>query len=369
MAQSPYGIPMAQSPYGFAAWPGQPAPPITSGLAIASLVLALLWIGGLGSVLAVIFGIVALSQIRSSSERKRGKALATSGLLIGAVGLVGAVALYSSGALSINSSPSSSSTQSPVDPIAPRVSPASSDVIGRLTNVPPGVMDQVGVPPQSIVTPPTIQRGQPKLVVGGRPGAVFVGAVFCPYCAIERWAIIMAFSRFGSFSDLQETTSSPWDVDPSTATFSFHGATYSSRYIALAMSEHSGNDVDGPGTNSVLDPLTAQEATLWQRYDDSDGYPFLDIGNEVFVLSPSFSPSLLSGWDQATIAARLTHPGDPSTQAIVGTANYLTAAICATTGQAPPSVCGAAVVKKAARAMALKGGERLAVQRLAISAR
>ena len=203
----------------------------------------------------------------------------------------------------------------------------------------PGVADQVGVPSQSIVTPPTIQRGQPKLVVDGRPGAVFVGGVFCPYCAVERWAIIMAFNRFGTFSGLHETTSSPWDVYPSTATFSFHRATYSSRYIALAMAEHAGNDVDGSGTEPVLDPLTAQEATLWQRYDDSDGYPFLDIGNEAFVLSPSFSPSLLSGMDQTEIASRLTDPGEPSTQAIVGTANYLTAAICATTGQTPLSVC------------------------------
>jgi hypothetical protein len=368
-AQSPYGFPPAQSPYAFAAWPGQPAPSVTSGLAIAALVLSILWIGGVGSLLAVIFGIVALSQIRSSSGRRRGQGLATSGLVIGALGLVGTVALYSSGAVTVPPSSSSPSAQAPGDPLAPRVFPATSDVLIRLANVSPGVMDQVGVPSPSLVTPPTIRRGQPKLVVDGRPGAVFVGGVFCPYCAVERWAIIMAFSRFGTFSGLHETTSSPWDVYPSTATFSFHGATYSSRYIALAMAEHAGNDVDGSGTEPVLDPLTAQEATLWQRYDDSDGYPFLDIGNEAFVLSPSFSPSLLSGMDQTEIASGLTDPGEPSTQAIVGTANYLTAAICATTGQAPLSVCAMPVVVKAARAMDLTGGERLAAHRLASSVR
>jgi len=360
MGQSPYGIPMGQSPYGPAWWPGQAAPPITSGLAITALVLSVLWIGGLGSVLAVIFGIVALSQIRSSSGQKRGKALATSGLVIGALGLVAAVALYSSGTVAIDQSPASSlSAPSSTDVFAPQLVPASSDVLRRLTNVPPGVTDQVGVPSQSIVTPPSVQRGQPRLVVGGQPGAVFIGGVFCPYCASERWAIIMAFSRFGSFSNLHETTSSPWDVYPSTATFSFHGATYSSRYVRLVMSEHSGNDVDGPGTEPLLDPLTKQEADLWQRYDDSSGYPFLDIGNQAFVLSPSFSPSLLSGFDQSDIASRLADPNHPSTQAIVGTANYLTAAICATTGQTPLSVCATPLVVKAARAMALKGGERL----------
>jgi hypothetical protein len=172
----------------------------------------------------------------------------------------------------------------------------------------------------------------------------------------------MAFSRFGSFAHLSETKSSPWDVYPSTATFTFHGAAYSSRYIALDMAEHSGNDVDGPGTYSDLDPLTAQEANVWQRYDDSYGYPFLDIGNKVLVLSPSFSPGLLSGFDQSDIASRLSYPGDPSTQGIVGTASYLTAAICQATDQRPDTVCSSAVVRRAGQAMRDSAGESLMAQ-------
>jgi hypothetical protein len=233
-------------------------------------------------------------------------------------------------------------------------------VMRQLTSVPPRVLASVGVPSQSIVVPPTIKIGQPKLVVDGKPGAVFIGGVFCPYCAAERWAIIVAFSRFGTFAHVEETTSSPWDVYPGTATFSFHKATYTSRYVALAMAEHSGNDVNGPGTDPVLDPLTGQEARLWQTYDDSFGYPFLDIGNTSFVLSPSFTPAVLSGLDQVDIAARLSDPNDPSTEAIVGTANYLTAAICAITGQSPVSVCSSPVVRRAAQAMNLQAGERLA---------
>ncbi len=348
-------------PDGAAPWPRQPAVPITSGLAIAALGSAILWIGGLGSLVAVVLAVVALSQIRSSSGQKTGTGLARAGLVIGVVGLVGAVALYSSGAVT-DHSPPSSGVPSTAGPLEPPLGPASAIVLRKLTNVAPAVVDAVGLPPQSVVTPPTVEGGQPDLVVGGKPGAVFIGGVFCPYCAAERWAIIMAFSRFGTFSHVQETTSSPWDVYPSTATFSFQGASYSSRYVALAMVEHSGNDVDGPGTDPVLEPLTRQEADLWQRYDDSYGYPFLDIGNEAFVLSPSFTPGLLSGFDQRQIASRLSIPGDPSTQAIVGTADYLTAAICATTGQAPASVCTAPVVVRAARAMALKGGERLATR-------
>jgi hypothetical protein len=329
-------------------------------LAIAALVLAILWIGGLGSTLAVIFGLVALSQIRSSSGLKQGKGLAKAGVVIGAVGLVGAVVLFSSGSGVSNQSHGSSHDPPTSGSLAPSIGPASPTVIRELTSVSSRVVASVGVPSQSVVVPPTIKIGQPTLVVDGKPGAVFIGGVFCPYCAAERWAIIMAFSRFGTFAHVQETTSSPWDVYPRTATFSFQGATYSSRYLSLAMAEHSGNDVDGPGTDPVLDPLTRQEARLWQTYDDSFGYPFLDIGNKSFVLSPSFSPALLSGLDQIDIASRLSDPNAPSTQAIVGTANYLSAAICAITGQSPVSVCSSPVVRKAAQAMNLQAGERLA---------
>jgi hypothetical protein len=74
--------------------PGWIAPAATSGLAIASLVLSILWIGGLGSILAVVFGVVALSQIRNSQGRKQGSGLAIAGLIIGGIGILGSGAFY-----------------------------------------------------------------------------------------------------------------------------------------------------------------------------------------------------------------------------------------------------------------------------------
>ena len=62
--------------------------PRTSGLAIASLVLGLVWLGGLGSLLATIFGAVSLSQISRSNGGITGKGLALAGLILGIVGLV-----------------------------------------------------------------------------------------------------------------------------------------------------------------------------------------------------------------------------------------------------------------------------------------
>jgi hypothetical protein len=59
------------------------APTKTNGLAVASLVLGLLTLCGLGSLLAVIFGHVSLSQIRNSGGSQSGRGMAVAGLTLG----------------------------------------------------------------------------------------------------------------------------------------------------------------------------------------------------------------------------------------------------------------------------------------------
>jgi hypothetical protein len=58
-------------------------------MAIASMVLGILWIYCLGSILALIFGYVALSQIRRRGEAGRGMAIA--GVVLGWIGVAVAV--------------------------------------------------------------------------------------------------------------------------------------------------------------------------------------------------------------------------------------------------------------------------------------
>jgi hypothetical protein len=230
-------------------------------------------------------------------------------------------------------------------------------VLSRVTTVSTAVANEVGVPPTSAVAPPMVRRGQPLLQgPAGQPAAVFIGGLFCPYCAAERWAIVMAFSRFGAFHGLTLTTSSAWDSFPSTATFSFYRSTYESSSIGLKTVEYEGNDTTGLGTHTTLEPLTPLEAQLWRTYDNPEGFPFLDIANTVFVLSPSFDPAVLSGLDQADIASRLSNPQAPSTIGIVGTANYLTAAICSALGRTAADAnpwCHQTAVTAAAAAMGL----------------
>lgn len=59
----------------------------TNGLAVASLVLGILWLFWLGSLLAVVFGHVAKRQIERSGGAERGEGLAVAGLVLGWVGL------------------------------------------------------------------------------------------------------------------------------------------------------------------------------------------------------------------------------------------------------------------------------------------
>jgi hypothetical protein len=85
--------------------PGQrPAPPSvptprTNRLAKASLILSILWIGGVGSMLAILLGGIAQDQIDGSAGWETGRDLATAGIVIGALGalltIILAVALFS----------------------------------------------------------------------------------------------------------------------------------------------------------------------------------------------------------------------------------------------------------------------------------
>lgn len=60
-------------------------------MAIASLVLGIVWIWGLGSLLALIFGIIGKNQIDASNGTQGGRGMAIAGIVLGIVGLAGLV--------------------------------------------------------------------------------------------------------------------------------------------------------------------------------------------------------------------------------------------------------------------------------------
>ena len=239
----------------------------------------------------------------------------------------------------------------PSNAVAPRLASVSPTVLGDIARVTPQEENAVGLP--ASVTVPFSLKGEPTLRIGGRPGVLYIGAEFCPYCAALRWGMVMAFDRFGVFSRLRETTSSPWDNYPNTPTFSFYGSRYASRYLTLITVEREGNDTHGLGTRRLLQPLTAPESELWTRYDSRFGqqrsFPFLDIGNEVFVLGAPYDPGVLAGLDQSQVAADLLRPSSPVARDIIGAATYLTGALCLLTQDRPVDVCAVRVVRTAAQ--------------------
>jgi hypothetical protein len=65
----------------------------TSGLAVASLVLGILWIYGIGSILARVFGYVGKRQIDDSNGAKGGRGIAIAGIVLGWIGTAGVALL------------------------------------------------------------------------------------------------------------------------------------------------------------------------------------------------------------------------------------------------------------------------------------
>lgn len=88
-AQQP-GMPYPQ--YGQYAPPQQQPvyvtqPTKTNGFSIAALVLGIVWIYWIGSILALVFGYIAKSQIDNSGGTQSGRGMAIAGIVLGWVGI------------------------------------------------------------------------------------------------------------------------------------------------------------------------------------------------------------------------------------------------------------------------------------------
>ena len=214
--------------------------------------------------------------------------------------------------------------------------PVPSTVVDDLLHVPTGTLDAVGR--GKVATLPTALTGRPPLADGGKPLVLYVGAEYCPFCAAQRWGLIVALSRFGTFTGLGAARSATDDVYPGTATLTFHGATYSSPYLAfqgveVATSERRGNSY------APLDTLTAAQTAVLNEYSSNGAVPFVDLGNRYVMTGASFSPSLLAGLTHQQVVTSLATPDSPVSAAVLGSANAFTAALCELTGGQPGDVC------------------------------
>ncbi|MEV4508897.1 DUF929 family protein [Dactylosporangium sp. NPDC049525] len=227
--------------------------------------------------------------------------------------------------------------------------PAAEAIVTALTSVPPSVLDQVGA--GSAATLPKPVTGQQVLTDGGKPLVLYVGAEYCPFCAAQRWPVVVALSRFGTFSGLTITASASDDVYPNTPTVSFHGSTYTSDLLTFQGVETSSRTRKG-GSYTPLDQLTPQQAQLVQKFNappyvdakSAGAIPFIDFANQAVAAGSSFSPDLLAGMTAEQVTVALSDPGSDIAKAVVGNANAMTAVLCKITGGKPANVCATPAV-------------------------
>lgn len=221
----------------------------------------------------------------------------------------------------------------------------------KLTSVPATVMDTVGVG-TTTNGPKTIDA--PALTKDGKPRVVYVGAEYCPFCATQRWPLVVALSRFGTWNNLSASFSAPApERNPNTPTVTFHGATFTSEYVSFTGYETATNKMTN-GQWGKLDTLEGEDLTLFETYNAppyaeiKGSIPWLTIGGTSVQVGASYDSSVILGKTQAQIAAALSDPNTDIAKGVNGTANVFTAQICKSTNQQPAAVCTAPGVVAAA---------------------
>ena len=93
---------------------------------------------------------------------------------------------------------------------SPLGKPINSTLYDQLTGVSTSTLAAVGA---GSATTQGLQKptGSP-LTLNGKPEFLYIGADYCPYCAVERWAMAVALSKFGTLSGMSYMISAPTEL-------------------------------------------------------------------------------------------------------------------------------------------------------------
>jgi len=222
----------------------------------------------------------------------------------------------------------------------------------------------------------------------GKPTFVYIGAQGCPFCAGMRWAIIIALSRFGNFSNLFYDRSATNDGNVPTFTFDYNaklfynavsqpsisgqapygdrnptpffvGAYYNSSYINFIPLDEVGSSflVNISGIAAVSPFVFNNVVLASQAFNSYHGFaiynflaggvPFFDINNQyvfdganinagTYLSSSGLNPAYSTHQDMLN---SIENPASGSFgQTVLGSANILTAQICEVLNNTAP-VC------------------------------
>src|SRR5258708_39801320 len=212
-------------------------------------------------------------------------------------------------------------------------------VVDEVTGVPASTLNAVGAGGSSLNGGIKAISGSP-LTANGKPEVFFDGAEYCPFCAANRWGMVVALSQFGTFTGLKTIHSSTTDKPSNVPSLTFNGSTYTSKYITFTSVEETGNVANATGRYPVLQTPTSAEQALLQKYDTGGNIPFIDFGGkyaqsgDLAMLAPA---NLTGNWEK--IAGDLKDPSTPNAKAVDAAANFMTATICKLTNNQPATAC------------------------------
>ncbi len=273
---------------------------------------------------------IAAQRAAQRRTEIRNRVLITSGAILAVIAIVVVFVVVKA---SNNSASSKGSASSPSGVALP------ASVIKDATSVPAATLNSVGTGTAYAKSVAAVSA--PALTSGGKPEVLYVGAEYCPYCATERWAMVAALSRFGTFSGLRGIKSSGTDAYPNTPTLTFYKSSYSSKYLTFSTVE------EQTVSKATLQTPTSAQQALITKYDsppyvaaaDTGAIPFIDFGGKYLVTGAQYDPQLLQGKTWAQVAAALKDKSSPIAKGADGAANMITAAICKITNNQPSNVC------------------------------
>lgn len=178
-----------------------------------------------------------------------------------------------------------------------------------------------------------------------KPGGFYYGAEYCPFCATERWAIVLALSKFGTWNGLR--TMASWsgngEIWPDTPTFTFLHATYTSKYFTF-------NTYETETRQEPPKPLQVPPANvnrLFTTYAYHGGIPLVYLDGKYVINEVQYNPALLhdnhgqssKGITFTQALASIQKQTSPLAANIDAAAGSIDADICHITHGQPAAVC------------------------------
>ncbi len=214
----------------------------------------------------------------------------------------------------------------------------------------------------------------PPFIVNGKPSVIYLGSITCIFCGENRWAMALALSRFGNFSNLFEGYSALQDSDVPTIYWSpSHyntstvdlGSYYTSNYINFIAIEDTSpitggfvvqpiltmqQEINASGNLAYIDAFKFIEQinnfqgtpyTIWGT-DQIGGADAIDFGNT----PPTSSANLpLVNMSHRQVLQQLATFNDQFSQTEYAAADLYVAMICSALNNTAP-VCSLSAIQK-----------------------